>query len=228
MVGEIINKNNKFEVNVPELPRKQFKTQKEAEDFISSKTDFATNTKYHSYQLPGGEPGSYRELLLTLPQKNKMPSFEEWSKANGYGDKISQWPDQEFAQRYRDKVTNATDIGTFKSSHWDEPNVLAHARVNDREIPEDAINYINEEKELGGRKTTKYHSYQLPGGEPGSYRELLLTLPQKNKMPSFEEWSKANGYGDHPGSRNLYEKIKSGEVSDTTGNANQFQILTLG
>ena len=23
----------------------------------------------------------------------------------------------------------------FKSSHWDEPNVLAHVRMNDREIP---------------------------------------------------------------------------------------------
>ena len=29
--------------------------------------------------------------------------------------------------------SNAENL--FKSSHWDEPNVLAHARVNDREIP---------------------------------------------------------------------------------------------
>jgi hypothetical protein len=42
-------------------------------------------------------------------------------------------------------------------------------------------------------------------------------------MPSFDEWSRANGYGDHEGSRNLYEKIRNGESPDTTGNSNQFR-----
>ncbi len=89
-------------------------------------------TKYKSYQLPGGE--NYKETLLTLPQKRQMPSFEEWSKANGYGD-------HEGARNLYEKIKNGEVIAAgegsnqYKSSHWDEPNVLAHIRHNDRDIP---------------------------------------------------------------------------------------------
>ena len=54
----------------------------------------------------------------------------------------STWVNGEGAQKQaknnrRYYKTNETlDLkGGFKSSHWDEPNVLAHARVNDRDIP---------------------------------------------------------------------------------------------
>ena len=68
MVGEIINKNNKFEVNVQSYHVSNLKLKKKQKILYLLKTDFATNTKYHSYQLPGGE--NYRELLLTLPEKD--------------------------------------------------------------------------------------------------------------------------------------------------------------
>jgi hypothetical protein len=95
-------------------------------------TEDIGGTKYHNWQLPGGE--NYREHLLTLPDRSEAQLLREEAERRGYGDKISQWPDKEFAQRYRDKVTNATDTGTYKSSHWDEPNVLAHVRTNDRDV----------------------------------------------------------------------------------------------
>jgi hypothetical protein len=63
-------------------------------------------TKYHSYQLPGGE--NYREKLLTLPEKTDKG--------------LSGW----------DKITAGSQ--NYKSSHWDEPNVIAHVRMNDRTI----------------------------------------------------------------------------------------------
>lgn len=62
-----------------------------------------TTTKYDSYTLPGGE--NYRELLLTLPRSN----FEK-------PDASGQVP---FSNAYR-------------SSHWDEENILAHVRFNER------------------------------------------------------------------------------------------------
>ena len=31
---------------------------------------------------------------------------------------------------YRDQTQ------AFRSSHWDEPNVIAHARMNDRDVPD--------------------------------------------------------------------------------------------
>ena len=161
---------------VPELPRKQFKTQKEAEDFISSKTDFATNTKYHSYQLPGGEPGSYRELLLTLPQKNKMPSFEEWSKANGYGDHPGS---RNLYEKIKSGEVSDTTGGAnqFKSSHWDEPNVLAHARVNDREIP-------------GVGKSLHIEEIQSDWHQAGRKQGYKVAVSEKEKQDMISEIQK--------------------------------------
>src|ERR1700677_2311586 len=66
MVGEIIKDENSYTVNVPTLPKRNFTTQQEAEDFIKQNTDFGAETKHHQYQLPGGT--NYREKILTLPR----------------------------------------------------------------------------------------------------------------------------------------------------------------
>ena len=90
-------------------------------------------TKYGTYQLPGGT--KYREVLLTLPVKSKWASYD--SAGN-----LKLWIDGEPTQAQKDAAaiaggylqrTMLTDAaGTFKSGHWDEPNILAHIRVNDR------------------------------------------------------------------------------------------------
>lgn len=67
----------------------------------------ADEPKFGRYQLPGGQ--NYREMLMTLPQK--QTSIDESLQQRG-------GPAQ------------------FTSSHWDEPNVLAHARMNDRVVPD--------------------------------------------------------------------------------------------
>lgn len=69
-------------------------------------------TKFGNYQLPGGE--NYREVLLTLPSPSLPPikpgeTYESWQKRR---------PD--------------TAALTFTSSHFGEPNILAHVRMNDR------------------------------------------------------------------------------------------------
>lgn len=61
-------------------------------------------TKFEDYQLPGGE--NYRELLLTLP---KRPFNDVDIPGRGI-----------------------VETANFRSSHFDEPNVLAHVRFNDR------------------------------------------------------------------------------------------------
>jgi hypothetical protein len=70
------------------------------------------DTKYSQYQLPEGE--NYRELLLTLP--SRVGSAEK------------------YAGKSLDDVQamRASEGADFRSSHYDEPNVLAHVRFNDR------------------------------------------------------------------------------------------------
>ena len=83
--------------------------------------------KYKQYSIPGGE--NYKELLLTIPQKPiKMP-YEQWLKERFYGD------DRPEARRvYSEQIEDNTP--NFRSSHWDERNILAHIRFDERVTPD--------------------------------------------------------------------------------------------
>lgn len=86
-------------------------------------------TKFSKYTLPGGE--NYREILLTLPSKMLDRNSPEMIKAatEAYGEKSlprlsdSQW------QLISNRLQSTPE---FKSQHFDQPNILAHLRVNDR------------------------------------------------------------------------------------------------
>lgn len=74
-------------------------------------------TKFQQYTLPGGE--NYRELLLTLPQqKPDLPPVQP-------GETFEQW-----------KARRPETPLPFKSTHYDEPNILAHVRFDDRTDPQ--------------------------------------------------------------------------------------------
>ena len=70
------------------------------------------SAQYGKYQLPGGQ--NYRELLLTLPPQG--PTAEDIMA--------------------RDGALTADNVGdvapVFTSSHFTEPNILAHVRFNER------------------------------------------------------------------------------------------------
>lgn len=67
-------------------------------------------------RLPGGE--NYREILLKLP--SNRPSLKNMSRAE-YNAAID--------------AADKAGIQNYQSQHWDEPNVLAHIRVQDRVGP---------------------------------------------------------------------------------------------
>jgi hypothetical protein len=86
-------------------------------------------TKYHSYQLPGGE--NYREMLMTL---NNKTNAEKYYNDKFYSSgKMEKWKnlDADAKQMYQ-KIADSKN--NYQSSHWDEPNILAHVRMNDRTI----------------------------------------------------------------------------------------------
>lgn len=109
-------------------------------------------TKYSDYQLEGGE--NYREVLLTLP--NKKPSELVVEKRNELNFEINNLQ----IQRNKEGVTKSEKLAiddkidklqleelnlsekfykdvksNYKSSHWDESNILAHVRMNERTLP---------------------------------------------------------------------------------------------
>lgn len=69
-------------------------------EYIIRQVDGTGDAKYSKHAPPGGKPGTYRELLLTLPEVKT-------------------------SQQDLDK--------NFRSSHFDQPNILAHLRVDEVE-----------------------------------------------------------------------------------------------
>ncbi len=124
-LGEVWKgKNIKGEILTPDSP-----------SFNPDRISRNSETKYQSYQLPGGE--NYRELLLTLPSKTNENRINEISKIlNNKSYKNQEERIDLVNERLRLQSEGISNQKlNFRSSHWDEPNVLAHVRMNDRDIP---------------------------------------------------------------------------------------------
>lgn len=101
------------------------------------------STRYSKFQIPGGD--NYRELLLTLPEDTSQPQYE-WKETNGRGAWFldGQQVSGSFAVEGLDienvkamakgTITTSAQPGAnnYRSQHYDEKNVLAHVRFNER------------------------------------------------------------------------------------------------
>lgn len=89
--------------------------------------------KYEQYQLPGGK--NYREIKLMLPLNKRLEFVDK--RINELQPIINQQPigitpeRQEYSKLWEEKELLNKSSG-YKSSHFPEPNILAHARVSDR------------------------------------------------------------------------------------------------
>ena len=118
-------------------------------DYVNLANDVAqpAEPKFGAYTLPGGQ--NYREILLTMP-------FKEPAMPKGYEVTSVQYDDGTYRYFANTPTTRSAAYKTeadamaelqsmasrlkgfrenqeaFKSSHWDQNNVLAHIRVNDR------------------------------------------------------------------------------------------------
>ena len=111
----------------------------------------APNPKFSGYQLPGGE--NYRELLLTLPERLTFPKAEPLSRAeqdraavltqkmrrdgNLPAAEMEEWRGLNAKSRaHIDELDAIKAAGgnqpPFRSGHFDQPNILAHVRFNER------------------------------------------------------------------------------------------------
>lgn len=124
--------------------------------YYVAKTEVSGPTKYATYVLPGGE--NYRELLLTLPVVQRIPTFEQWNESREFrgdtpGTKEQYDNDVGF---YAKRGTYGDRSSQFRSSHWDEPNILAHIRYNDRiDADGNRVLFIEELQSDWGQKGKK-------------------------------------------------------------------------
>jgi hypothetical protein len=97
-------------------------------EYRNSVKDFRQDaTKYSQYQLPGGE--NYKEVLITLPSEVSKLREEFNQKYPNWGAK----PFEEvFSKEDAARFQNALGKKEFKSSHFDESNIITHLRMNTR------------------------------------------------------------------------------------------------
>ena len=100
--------------------------------------DEGGGTRYFDLKTEGGE--NYREILMRLPsdaKKNQKRMFELEAKerrssvGRNFGNILPE--EMEELNQLRELAKNPKQ--DFQSKHWEEPNVLAHMRVQDRISP---------------------------------------------------------------------------------------------
>lgn len=101
-------------------------TFEEALEQVSMNAESNVATKYDQYTLPGGK--DYREILVQAPEKTE--NLDEMSKKM-FRAKFYQLTESEQAQ-VSTRINHLNQSENYKSSHWEEPNVLFHLRMNDR------------------------------------------------------------------------------------------------
>jgi len=169
-------------------------------DYVADNSPLGT--KYHDYQLPGGS--NYREKLLTLPSHavNDV-AVRDW---HDLSPKV--WREATNAEKniMRNEYMRANGSRPdYKSSHWDEPNVLAHLRMNDRDVSGNGFVVRNQVSGHASQNFPDQASAQAYiDSLPANLQRRVNTVPARDTKPSLHleelqsDWHQAGrkkGYG---------------------------------
>jgi hypothetical protein len=131
---------------------------------------FAGETKFSQYTLPGGT--NYREVLLTLPPANqdvqKLNEISMQLHGKPYTDIMADTSDmakmrlavkREYRNKFGESGIEAENKAMYRSNHYDQPNILAHMRVNDRTVDGKPTMFV-EEIQSDWHQTGRKKGYQ--------------------------------------------------------------------
>ena len=157
----------------------------------------STPTKFGRYQLAGGE--NYREILLTLPQKpqalpegfnvdaysvNGVTKYGVYD-ANGqrYGSGATKEEAlQKFGELHQDKP--------YQSSHFNEPNILAHMRVNDRVDADGKKMLLVEEIQSDWHQAGREKGYNNPKAQNQAQQQIDALKEEHKRLGRLKEQAK--------------------------------------
>jgi hypothetical protein len=152
-----------------------FDTLEQAKSHYDNIDGLSGNTKYSEYVLPGGK--NYKELLLTMPQKQPEREYYIYDVNT---DEVIKTSNDKYKLREELKRLNNKDyfIGenhknqnpTFQSSHYDEPNILAHVRFDERNVNGEKVLFIEEFQSDFSQSLRK---------KEDEFRRLLKENPEK-------------------------------------------------
>lgn len=144
-------------------------------------------TKFSSYTLPGGE--NYREVLMTLPVQQR-DTFEDYLVDYRERFPHSKADETEIREFYDGghKVPRAgsymSEGEVFRSPHFDQTNVLAHLRLNDRtDADGNKVLFIEEIQSDWGQSLRKSAPLRQVA-EQGDVRKFFNNFFGGQEMPS--------------------------------------------
>jgi predicted GNAT family acetyltransferase len=162
------------------------------------------NTKYGQYTLPGGE--NYREVLLTLPgvdaETQRLLDEERYLVLS---------PED---QAKVDAAKKRAGV-QYRSRHWDQPNVLAHIRVNDR-------------TDADGNKVLFVEELQSDWGQEGKKKGFrkILTDAQRKRVDELNSITEERDFTDAEQAE--YDSMRDGFSDDSGVPAAPFVTKTEG
>lgn len=127
------------------------------------------DTQYGSYVVGGEGAGTnYREILLTLPTQVERPSVDATAKTM-FNKRFNDL-DPSSQRAVREKVKQLDDETLYKSSHFQQQNILAHVRVDERVGTNgERVLFVNEVQSdwaQEGKKKGFKETYKLSEIEP--------------------------------------------------------------
>lgn len=148
-----------------------FPTREAAEEETAFHEGRPDSTKFSKWVLPGGE--NYKEVLLTLPRKAPPTATgpRGWAEL---GNPNSAAGDKE-----------------FRSSHWDEPNVLAHIRQADHTDTDGNKVRLIEEIQSDWHQQGRKEGYRSEGRKP----KFKVEQKTSNRFEAFDADGVMVGYG---------------------------------
>ncbi len=139
-------------------------------------TDSRDAARYEQYALPGGS--NYRELLLTLPEGQKQLTWQWFDPDSGEFEQG--FATQQEAIDARPSISAVVSRfesnhgpQTYYSGHWEEPNVLAHIRFNDR-------------TDADGNKVLFIEELQSDWAQEGRKKGFALKYKPDDVLPSAD------------------------------------------
>jgi hypothetical protein len=155
------------------------------------------NTKFSQYTLPGGE--NYREVLIRAPSEvggvkryivepaPNQPGNQFWvTDTMNEADTGMLFESQDGALAQANKM-NAENSTNFTSSHWDEPNVLAHVRLNDRTYNGKPVTFIEEIQSDWAREARKSQQIAESEMRAGAGAGAKSDIPNNPLLKNWQE-----------------------------------------
>ena len=175
----------------------------------------STPTKYEKYQLGGGE--NYRELLLKLPEQTVTEPSWQVIKPDGTittGFFTTEEAARRDASYIGGTIRQAAPVSYttgYRSSHFPDPNILAHMRVNDRVDAEGKKMLLIEEVQSDWHQAGRERGYVNQEAKKALEVESKAIASERNSLVAeLSKQEQENGFVSIEGQQR-WDKFKEKE-----------------